>query len=254
MQRLLAVALFIGWLASPGFSQRDSANDESRAQLSLTADSIPFFLARGDTLLCQQPQLQYRIEVPVHTSTELVFFSARHFLEKRMNFFPESSRLFAYQVENGSEKISVIPVIETAFDTLPAPACPLFTDSAYAFFTVDSIRLRAYRFQYGGQPGCFPAMKQRAFGQWLTSLQSAWTTDERLTRIEYERAGKCLTVEQIGQVLALFEFDDQKLQVLEWLSNHVFDVENLHALNPGILLEQNRDELNRIKQTIRNQH
>ena len=77
---------------------------------------------------------------------------------------------------------------------------------------IDSIASLDYSVRYTGKRGCSRVTEN--FESKLTKLADEEFNSRRMKKLESEFKGACLTVDQISQVLDLFEFEDQKLEVL----------------------------------------
>lgn len=97
---------------------------------------------------------------------------------------------------------------------------------------LDSILIDVYR----GRKGC-PSPSDLTTT--LSKLEDQPFSSRRLKMLPSLLQGKCIAVKDLSSILALFEFEDHKLQIFQQVRNQVYDLERLPNLSSHFRLKKN---------------
>ncbi len=121
-----------------------------------------------------------------------------------------------------------------------------YADSTFVLDSaaLDSISRLDFSLRYKGRRGCNDPV--RSFDKQIERLQNEEFNSRRLSKAKSSLSGQCLTVEQIDQVLSLFEFEDHKLEILQVVKPNVFDLDNVMFLSEQFALSRNQENFNEL--------
>lgn len=96
---------------------------------------------------------------------------------------------------------------------------------------------------YHGKYGCHHPMHPQDFDRAMQSISSKKFDDTRLTIAKQVVEANCLTANQVKQLLQLFTFEQNKLEMAKFAYRHTIDQDNYFLLNDAFTFESTIDEL-----------
>lgn len=97
---------------------------------------------------------------------------------------------------------------------------------------------------YGGRIGCDWPVDKPAIDQMKKSISSKSFEDSKMTLAKQATRGKCLTAEQVKEIMGLFTFEDSKLEYAKFAYDFTYDVDNYYIVNDAFTFESSIDDLN----------
>ncbi len=97
---------------------------------------------------------------------------------------------------------------------------------------------------YGGRIGCDWPVDKPAIDQMKKSISSKSFEDSKMTLAKQATRGKCLTAEQVKEIMGLFTFEDSKLEYAKYAYDFTYDVDNYYMVNDAFTFESSIDDLN----------
>lgn len=123
----------------------------------------------------------------------------------------------------------------TATATRPATTVPVTT----------AVLEPVYRMPgYNGPVGCGEPMSGSAFEEAKSSIASKGFEDTKMTLVKQIGGSNCFTVDQVKQLMGLFSFEDNKLDLAKFAYDHTYDLGNYYKVNDAFSFESSVEELN----------
>ena len=104
--------------------------------------------------------------------------------------------------------------------------------------TMDSISKLKVGEMYNGKKGC--DMPAPGFDTKYDFLSQEEFNSKRMERVRSEFTGTCLRVEELEKILSLFEFEDHKLEIIRFLHNSIYDIDNIIILESQFQLSRQK--------------
>ncbi len=98
---------------------------------------------------------------------------------------------------------------------------------------------------YTGPTGCDWPVEDASIKQMKSSIESKSFEDTKMTVAKQATRNKCLTAAQVKEIMALFTFEDSKLDYAKFAYDYTYDVGNYYILNDAFTFSSSIDELNR---------
>lgn len=102
---------------------------------------------------------------------------------------------------------------------------------------------------YTGRVGCGWPMSSTEFADVKKSIEAKSFEDSKMTLAKQVAANRCFTVEQVKGLMALFSFEDSKLDVAKYAYERTYDIDNYYKVNDVFTFESSIDDLNTYIQT-----
>ncbi len=85
---------------------------------------------------------------------------------------------------------------------------------------------------YSGEVGCTPPVTSERFENMLHTIENEMFESGKL-RVAKQiiKTNNCMTVNQLTQILRLFDFDQTKLKLAKYAYDYVYDLENYYKVN-----------------------
>lgn len=96
---------------------------------------------------------------------------------------------------------------------------------------------------YNGPHGCRWPMQDRDFQMAKNSVSSKSFEEDKLTIAKQITGANCLLCSQIRQVMALFSFEDTRLEYAKFAYSYAFDIGNYYQLNDAFKFSSSISEL-----------
>lgn len=96
---------------------------------------------------------------------------------------------------------------------------------------------------YNGKIGCPWPMSEQDFTDAKRSISSKTFEDTKLTVAKQITSSNCLLCSQVKDIMALFTFEDSKLQFAKYAYDYVYDLNNYYKLNDAFTFSSSVDEL-----------
>jgi hypothetical protein len=99
---------------------------------------------------------------------------------------------------------------------------------------------------YAGTIGCTPPVTPERFKNMMQAVRNQNFEDGKL-RVAKQiiKLNYCMTVNQLVQILRLFDFDESKLKLAKFAYHYVYDIENFYKVNNVFDFESNAKKLDR---------
>ncbi len=97
---------------------------------------------------------------------------------------------------------------------------------------------------YSGPVGCPYPMSTSEFEEAKTSIASKGFEDTKMTLAKQIGGSRCFTADQVKQLMALFSFEDNKLDLAKFAYDHTYDIGNYYKVNDAFSFESSVEELN----------
>jgi hypothetical protein len=97
---------------------------------------------------------------------------------------------------------------------------------------------------YNGPIGCGDPMAPAAFEEAKGSIAAKSFEDTKMTLVKQIGGSNCFTVDQVKQLMGLFSFEDNKLDLAKFAYDHTYDLGNYYKVNDAFSFESSVDELN----------
>ncbi len=103
---------------------------------------------------------------------------------------------------------------------------------------------------YNGPVGCTPPVTPDRFESMLHAVEKQTFEDSKL-RVAKQiiKQNNCMTVNQLVQILRLFDFDQNKLKLAKYAYHYVYDIENYYKVNNVFDFDSNVQALDKYIQT-----
>ncbi len=103
---------------------------------------------------------------------------------------------------------------------------------------------------YNGPVGCTPPVTEERFGNMLQAIDKQSFEDSKL-RVAKQiiKQNDCMTVNQLVQILRLFDFDQNKLKLAKYAYHYIYDLENFYKVNNVFEFESNVQALDKYIQS-----
>ncbi|MBL8001499.1 MAG: DUF4476 domain-containing protein [Flavobacteriales bacterium] len=119
--------------------------------------------------------------------------------------------------------------------TAPAPSKPATTAVLEPVYKMPG---------YNGPIGCGDPMAPAAFEEAKSSIAAKSFEDTKMTLVKQIGGSNCFTVDQVKQLMGLFSFEDNKLDLAKFAYDHTYDIGNYYKVNDAFSFESSVDELN----------
>ncbi len=97
---------------------------------------------------------------------------------------------------------------------------------------------------YQGQIGCQPPVTPERFENMLHTIENQDFESSKLsTAKQIVKYNNCLTVNQLVQILNLFDFDDTKLKLAKFAYDYIYDIEDFYKVNNVFDFDSNKKKL-----------
>jgi len=93
------------------------------------------------------------------------------------------------------------------------------------------------------------AMAGSDFGSAISTINGQSFDDSKLTTAKQVAGANCLSTDQIGQIMALFSFEDRKLTFAKFAYDHCTDPQSYYKLNSQFTFSSNSDALSSFVQS-----
>jgi len=97
---------------------------------------------------------------------------------------------------------------------------------------------------YSGKIGCPWPMTATEFADAQKSIESKSFEDTKKTLAQQIAGDRCLTVDQVKGIMALFSFEDTKLEFAKFAYEHTYDQSNYFKVSDSFTYESSTEELN----------
>ena len=97
---------------------------------------------------------------------------------------------------------------------------------------------------YSGPTGCAMPMTNESFNTAKSSISGKTFEDSKMTIAKQVVGNNCLLCSQVKEIMALFTFEDTKLEFAKFAYKHTFDIGNYYQLNDAFKFESTIEELN----------
>lgn len=97
---------------------------------------------------------------------------------------------------------------------------------------------------YTGKVGCPVPMSRSEFESFKSSLSSKSFEDSKMTMAKQVLNNNCLTSAQVKDLMAMFSFEQTKLDFAKYAYGHTYDLGNYYKVNDAFGFETSIDELN----------
>jgi hypothetical protein len=96
----------------------------------------------------------------------------------------------------------------------------------------------------GGNGNCIRSMDAASFGKAKQSISSKGFDDTRLSTAKQVAKANCLTTDQILEIMAIFGFEDSRLDFAKYAYDYCFDQNNYFNVSQGFSFDSSTEELN----------
>jgi len=100
-----------------------------------------------------------------------------------------------------------------------------------------------------GNENCTRSMDAASFGKAKQSISSKGFDDTRLSTAKQVAKANCLTTDQIQEIMAIFGFEDSRLDFAKFAYDYCFDQNNYFSVSQGFSLDSSTEELNEYIET-----
>lgn len=104
---------------------------------------------------------------------------------------------------------------------------------------------------YSGALGCPYPMSQADFDALKASISAKSFDDSKLTMAKQVITSNCLLCSQVRELMLLFSFEDNKLELAKYAYGYTYDLGNFYKVNDAFTFESSIDELNNYISGIR---
>ena len=100
-----------------------------------------------------------------------------------------------------------------------------------------------------GNGNCTRSMDAASFGKAKQSISSKGFDDTRLSTAKQVAKANCLTTDQIQEIMAIFGFEDSRLDFAKFAYDYCFDQNNYFNVSQGFSFDSSTEELNEYIET-----
>jgi hypothetical protein len=97
---------------------------------------------------------------------------------------------------------------------------------------------------YSGKIGCSWPMTGTEFAEAKKSIEAKSFEDTKKTLAMQIVGDRCLTVDQVKEIMGTFSFEDTKLEFAKFAYDHTYDISNYYKLSDAFSFESSMEELN----------
>ena len=97
---------------------------------------------------------------------------------------------------------------------------------------------------YTGRVGCAWPMSTTEFADVKKSIEAKSFEDSKMTLAKQVGSNRCFTVDQVKGLMALFSFEDSRLDIAKFAYDRTFDIDNYYQVNDAFTFESSIDDLN----------
>jgi hypothetical protein len=227
-----------------GFSQKIAS-----VRVVSESDSLAFVLKLEDVTVNTLPLKELRVnkcpagrtDVSIRIANESGFKGFTIYLENGM----ENS--FILGVRDNELQLSPLSSVSLEGKLKELPEGSVYTFNEY-FTTEDEgeensleIDSTALEFTYAGKKGCSKPTKTAEVKTFANQLTNEFLSSRKMALTERFLENNCVRTNDLASLLAQFEFEDQKLELVKKAQNAVFDLDNLHQLGVFFKLNSNRE-------------
>ena len=103
-----------------------------------------------------------------------------------------------------------------------------------------------YVSDYSGEVGCTPPVTSERFENMMHTIDDEMFESGKL-RVAKQiiKTNNCMTVNQLVQILRLFDFDQNKLKLAKYAYDYVYDIENFYKVNNVFDFDSYKNKLDR---------
>jgi len=99
---------------------------------------------------------------------------------------------------------------------------------------------------YAGSVGCVPPVTPERFENMMQAVQNQSFEDGKLrVAKQIVKQNDCMTVNQLVQLLQLFDFDETKLKLAKFAYHYIYDIENFYKVYKVFDFDYNAKKLDR---------
>ncbi len=92
--------------------------------------------------------------------------------------------------------------------------------------------------------GCAAPVSQATINQMKAAINDKSFEDSKMTIAKQATRGKCLNAAQVKEIMALFSFEESKLEYAKYAYDFTFDQDNYYLVNDAFTFESSIDDLN----------
>ena len=96
---------------------------------------------------------------------------------------------------------------------------------------------------YSGPIGCSWPMDNAEFSEAKGSIASKTFSDSKMTIAKQVTRAHCMTVDQVKEIMLLFDFEDDRLTYAKFAYDYTFDLQNYYKVNDAFDFESSIEEL-----------
>ncbi len=87
-------------------------------------------------------------------------------------------------------------------------------------------------------------MSNTEFADVKKSIEAKSFEDTKMTLAKQMASDRCFTVDQVKGILALFSYEDTKLEFAKFAYERTYDIDNYYKVNDAFTYESSTEELN----------
>lgn len=225
-------------------------NHAQYRQLEITSNSAsPFFLILGDSLVKSSAKSQLFMDSITATSHRGWFVFSDEYVLHPIEFSTPEELLYSYQISRMDGKASMLFSGQTerkvALEPKPKPKAKNPAPAEEPEISLSELFNRCLKQGYTGVKGCSDALNPIEFNKEWSALKAQLFESQRMQAIQKKWLNRCLTVDQMKELLPLFEFDDTRLELIQLLSGSIFDPGRIKELRPLLTFESNKSKFDR---------
>ncbi len=124
------------------------------------------------------------------------------------------------------------------------PAGSVNTYGSVPLYAVDLIMPTGPQPVYTGSVGCSVPVSRQRFKSMLEAIENESFDDGRLRVAKTViRTNACLTAVQLRQMMNLFSFDENKVELAKFAWDYLYDLSNFHLIYDTLDFESSKEEL-----------
>ncbi len=181
-----------------------------------------------------------RVEEPVQTTQTIQTTTV-------ITETPDEDVDFKLEVPGGAVKIKIdgggigIDVKENTTTTVTTTTTTTGTPQPSAQPTIIEEEVAPAQVSSGG---CNAPVSQATINQMKSAIDGKSFEDSKMTVAKQATRGKCLSAEQVKELMGLFTYEESKLEYAKYAYDFTFDRDNYYLVNDAFTFESSIDDLN----------
>lgn len=108
---------------------------------------------------------------------------------------------------------------------------------------ITALENRYFKAIYGDAAACYPPMNSGDFEELFEEAKGKYFSKQKLKYLCEQVEGSCIMVNQLNEMLSLFDFDEHKLELVKCALDKILDKDALGSIEANFILDSSKEEM-----------